>query len=343
MSMPAPVSILIIDDDELMREINGKLLRSNGYSVYESATGDQGVMVAREKRPDIILLDVELPDVSGMDVCVTLRRELVENDAMIALMSGIRLSPDDRSAGFESGADAFIAKPVGNRELLARVNSLERILDSRRALMQSVREREELVRTLHNRIKNDLYTVESFISLRQNGLDNAACVHMLDDLKHRVHSIAAIHESLYVSGNLVSVDSKLYLENLMGSFVSGQTDADRRIRVNVTVQSMPLDADLAIAVGMTATELVSNAITHAFPDDRAGSVSVEFFTRGNAMVLVVEDDGTGFPDATVEPPANALGLKIVSMLLERLGATLDRSSGKGTRYAVNFGNLGISA
>jgi len=122
--MPESTTVLIIDDDELIREINGKMLRSHGYEVFESATGDQGVVIARDKHPDIILLDVELPDVSGMDVCVTLRRELVENDAMIALMSGIRLAPDDRSSSFESGADAFIAKPVGNRELLARVNSL---------------------------------------------------------------------------------------------------------------------------------------------------------------------------------------------------------------------------
>jgi len=203
--------------------------------------------------------------------------------------------------------------------------------------MRSVHEREELVRKLHNRIKNDLFTVESFISLRQSGMTDRKCIHVLEDLKHRVHSIAAIHEGLYVSGNLVSVDSKVYLENLMGAFISGQDSVDRRIQLHVSAKSMPLDADLAIAIGMTATELVSNAMTHAFPGDRAGNVSVEFGSSGDFLVPVVEDDGAGFTADSAQPPANALGLKIVSMLLEPLGGTIERSQGKGTRYTVLFG------
>jgi len=334
--MPAPATVLIIDDDDLIREIQGTLLRSKGYEVFESATGDHGVQVARAKHPDIILLDVVLPDVSGLDVCVTLRRELVENDGMIALISGIKLSPDDRASGYESGADAFISKPVGNRELLARVQSLERILEGRRSLMRSVQEREALVRKLHNRIKNDLYTVESFISLRQQGMEDPSCLHVLEDLKHRVHSIAAIHEGLYFSGNLVNVDSGVYLENLMGAFVAGLGGDSARIRISVVAQSVPLDADLAIAIGMTATELVSNALAHAFPDNRKGSVTVEFYSCRPSHVLVVEDDGIGFPEGSAEPPDLALGLKIVSMLLDRFRGTLERSQGKGTRFEVVF-------
>lgn len=334
--MSAPATILIIDDDDLMREIHGTVLRNQGYEVFDAATGDQGVQMAREKHPDIILLDVVLPDVSGLDVCVTLRRELVENEGMIALISGIRLSPDDRASGYESGADAFIAKPVGNREFLARISSLERILESRRSIMRTVQERETLVRKLHNRIKNDLYTVESFISLRQQGMDDPACLHILEDLKHRVHSIAAIHEGLYFSGNLVNVDSMVYLENLMGAFIAGLRGDGAHIRISVAAQSVPLDADLAIAIGMTATELVSNALTHAFPGNRKGSVSVEFYSCDPSHVLVVEDDGIGFPPGSVEPPDTALGLKIVSMLLDRFSGTLQRSQGNGTRFEVVF-------
>jgi len=334
--MPQSVKVLIVDDDELMREANARFLRSNGYQVLESATGDQGVTTALEEQPDIILLDVVLPDTSGVDVCVTLRRELVENDAMIALMSAVKLSPEDRSSGFESGADAYIARPVGNRELLARVSALERIQYSRRQLRQAVHQREELVRKLHHRMKNDLYTVESFISLRQEAVSNPECSSILEDLKHRVHSIAAIHESLYQSGDLVNVDVAAYLENLMAAFNNDSVVSSGRVRIVTKMETMQLDADVAIVIGMTATELVANALIHAFPQGRTGTVHVELAKRESMIVMVVMDDGTGFEDEALEAHEGAMGLRIVSMLLEGQNGTLKRTCAQGTRYEITF-------
>jgi len=334
--MSAASTVLIIDDDDFLREANAHFLRAQGYEVLEAATGEQGVAQALASKPDIILLDVMLPDVSGVDVCVTLRRELVESESMIALASGVRNLPDDRSRALEVGADEFIPRPVGNRELLARVKALERIHDSRKALTVALKEREALMLSLHNRIKNDLYTVESLITLRESTIDNPAWATLLGDLRQRVHVIATVHETLYRSGGLNRVDARLYLADLVNSLAASGRFDTRRIELRADFEEVSLDANLAVVIGMALMELVGNALAHAFPDKAKGTVRIEFRKSGSDCVLRVEDDGVGFPPDYDESASSTLGLKLVTTLIGNLGGTIERSDGSGTRYRCVF-------
>ncbi len=120
-------SILIIDDDPMIRIATTRLLRAQGYAVDEAADGLTGIQHALEHRPQLILLDVNLPDMNGIEVCAQLKANPELDETFIVLISNSVTDSDSQSRGIESGADGYIARPIPNRELLARVQAFFRI------------------------------------------------------------------------------------------------------------------------------------------------------------------------------------------------------------------------
>ena len=121
----APAStatILIIEDEEALLLAMAHHLRREGYAVLTAARGDDGLRLAREREPDAIVLDLMLPGVDGMGVCRALRRGSRVPIIMVTALGG----EGDRIAGLDTGADDYLPKPFGMRELLARVRALLR-------------------------------------------------------------------------------------------------------------------------------------------------------------------------------------------------------------------------
>jgi len=118
----APARVLIVEDEETLLFTIAHNLRREGYSVITAARGDDALKLAREKLPDLIVLDLMLPGVDGMQVCRLLRRDTTVPIIMLTALGGER----DRVAGLDIGADDYITKPFGMRELIARIRALLR-------------------------------------------------------------------------------------------------------------------------------------------------------------------------------------------------------------------------
>jgi DNA-binding response OmpR family regulator len=117
-----PRKILIIDDEPKIVEICRDYLKAAGYEVIEAGTGPAGLAAARAEDPDLIVLDLMLPGMDGMDVCRTLRRE----SRTPIIMLTARVEETDKLKGLELGADDYITKPFSPRELVARVRTVLR-------------------------------------------------------------------------------------------------------------------------------------------------------------------------------------------------------------------------
>ncbi len=120
--------VLIVEDEPSLQETLAYNLERDGYEVLTAADGLEALRLARSQQPDLILLDIMLPGMNGIEVCRTLRREM----NVPILMLTARAEEIDRVVGLEVGADDYVSKPFGMRELLARVRAL-----LRRARMQS--------------------------------------------------------------------------------------------------------------------------------------------------------------------------------------------------------------
>lgn len=120
--LPRPLTVLVVDDEATLRETLAYNLRREGYGVLLAADGPTAVRLAYAERPALIILDVMLPGLSGLDVCRAVRRELTTP----ILMLSARDAELDRVLGLELGADDYLIKPFSLRELLARVHALLR-------------------------------------------------------------------------------------------------------------------------------------------------------------------------------------------------------------------------
>lgn len=119
--------ILIVDDEDDIRELLLAYLVKEGYQVIEASDGEQAVTAAREHAPDVVILDIMLPKMSGLDVLSTLRRE---SDVYVLMLTA-KTEEIDKLVGLNMGADDYLTKPFSPRELVARVNAALRRLTPR--------------------------------------------------------------------------------------------------------------------------------------------------------------------------------------------------------------------
>lgn len=137
--------ILLVDDDSSVRRIFSTCLRREGYEVLEADTGEQGLHLAQTRRPDLVLLDVGLPDISGVEVCRQIKGDPALKDVFVAFCSGEATSDDHKVSGLQTGADEYLVKPFGLQELLARVQTLLRLRNTAAALRASEEHHRRLI------------------------------------------------------------------------------------------------------------------------------------------------------------------------------------------------------
>jgi two-component sensor histidine kinase len=331
-----PTSILVVDDDEMTRTATVKLLKANHYEVSEARSGEECIQSSCADKPDIILLDVVMPDEDGFETCKRLINEIGQGESMVAMFSSFKQGEEDRARGFEAGADEYILKPIGNREFLARIRALERVQQGRVGLREKARLQESLMRQMHHRIKNNLTIIESLIDLKSADLVDNSSAQLMEDLRRRIHSIEALHDCLYRTGDVSEVDVRLYLEDLAANLSSLFHTDGRTTPILVDFPSIRIAMDTALPVGMIVTELVTNAIRFAFPGQRTGRVRISLEVLGKRATLTVDDDGIGLPlefDPTKSP---TLGFKLVLALAEQLGSKLELLPGSGTIIRFDF-------
>jgi two-component system, OmpR family, phosphate regulon response regulator PhoB len=134
--MPAPAAVpdrvLLVDDEPDLRQLVTFNLRDAGFEVDAVGSGQAGLALATRIRPAVVVLDLMLPDVSGMEVCRSLRADPVLADVAVLMLTA-RGDEYDRVLGFEVGADDYVVKPFSVRELVMRVRALARRTAERRA------------------------------------------------------------------------------------------------------------------------------------------------------------------------------------------------------------------
>lgn len=121
-----PVKILLVEDEEAIRKFTRINLEQEGWTIFEADSGEKGLEVAREEEPDLAILDLMLPGISGYEVCETLRQE---RPKMGIIMLTAKSQDVDRILGLEKGTDDYMIKPFNPHELVLRIKSLIRRLD----------------------------------------------------------------------------------------------------------------------------------------------------------------------------------------------------------------------
>ncbi|MFA6029081.1 MAG: response regulator transcription factor [Elusimicrobiota bacterium] len=138
--LPAPLrKILVVDDDRTIRGLISKYLTQNGYSVVHTDNGSEALVLVRESRPDLILVDAQMPGLDGHAVCRVLKKEAATTSTPVIIMSGSKIEERDVLAGFEGGADDYILKPFSLPVLRARIQAVLRRYAARAGMTERLR------------------------------------------------------------------------------------------------------------------------------------------------------------------------------------------------------------
>jgi len=132
--------ILVVDDDPDTLNGTAHLLEKVGYTVDRAASGEAALAAIAAQTPDLVLLDRDLGNLDGLEVCRRIKQTPAYADMLVVLVSASYTTTENQAEGLEAGADGYIARPVANRELLARVGVYVRILGLSRALRQQAAE-----------------------------------------------------------------------------------------------------------------------------------------------------------------------------------------------------------
>ncbi|HEX7705628.1 MAG TPA: response regulator, partial [Thermoanaerobaculia bacterium] len=150
-----PTRILVVDDDEAGLYIVSRLLRSQGFEVIEATRGQEAIELMESRGPDLVVLDVNLPDISGYDVCKAIRDDAEKTHLPVLMLSATSVTGEDRVRGLTRGADAYLTEPVDASELVAVINALLRmrraersVFELNRSLKSKVQELETIIDTL---------------------------------------------------------------------------------------------------------------------------------------------------------------------------------------------------
>jgi PAS domain S-box-containing protein len=188
---------------------------------------------------------------------------------------------------------------------------------------------------VHHRVKNNLQIISSLLNLQGGELEDPLTERRFRESQNRIRSMALIHELLYRSEDLTRIDFAEYLDQLVHHVVRSYGPAGQAVRSELSIEPEAMSLDCAIPCGLIVTELVANAIEHAFPEG-SGSVAVSFGTENGRHRLSVADDGVGFSQGFDPEQSDSLGLRLVSALAHQLGGELEVVGDAGTRFTITY-------
>ncbi len=266
--------------------------------------------------------------------------------AMVAAVSSTHRVWSDRELeivqmiGDRAWAQVIQVRLIREREFLVEelrtlTSELEsRVAERTRQLTASLRERDVLLQEVHHRVKNNLQVIASMISMQMRTLEPHERG-VLRECQNRVQTIALVHEKLYKSNDYASIPFAEYAEGLAASvFQAG--GASPNVTLSTEIAAVDLPVDKAIPCGLIINELIVNALKHAFPADRAGTIRVELArAEGNRVRLVVADDGQGM-EPSASKRSDSLGLRLVATLAQQLDGVLVTTEQPSMRVEVTF-------
>ena len=205
------------------------------------------------------------------------------------------------------------------------------------AIRASLEEKTVLLKEVHHRVKNNLQIVISLLRLQAVRTKNPEALDTFQETGNRIHSMALLHETLYRSQSLAHVNFADYIESLCSHLFRSHAQKATRIRLERRLQNVSMDLDRAVLCGLIVNELVTNALKHAFPENRSGRIAVELGTTPQEQILLkVTDDGVGLPWGMNLRQTKTLGHQLVFMLTEKLRGTMEVTRDHGTSFCITF-------
>ena len=201
---------------------------------------------------------------------------------------------------------------------------------------QALKEKEALIKEIHHRVKNNLQIVSSMLSLQMSKISDKNIQTILRDAQQRINSISLTHQMLYQKENITSISLGDYVENLTGQIEKTIFSGDIKLTTKIDSRERKINIDSAVPLGLLINEILTNAYKHAFSANEKGNVSVSLLDNTEECVLTIGDNGKGLPDNLESINKSSMGMELINILSEQLGANLKIERANGTTFIITI-------
>jgi len=316
----SPVYCYVISPDEVIIDINKAMLERVGYkkkeiigksllTFYTDASKQKAKRLLEKWKKTGELRNEELNIVSkdGAERTVLLSADVVRN-----------------------------AKGEIMNSILVQTEITER-KKAEQQIKNSLKEKETFLKETNHRVKNNLQIISSLLSLQLENVKNKEMVKILEGSQNRIRSIALIHEKFYQSEDYSKINITTYIESLVTQLYDPYKSTLKKVKIYTKIDTILLDMDSAISLGLIINELVSNSLRHAFPQDRKGEIKIELKSNvNNEYSLIISDNGIGIPEDIDFKNSKSLGLQLVNTLTNQLDGSIELEISKGTKITITF-------
>ena len=207
------------------------------------------------------------------------------------------------------------------------------------ALKSSIKEKEVLIREIHHRVKNNMQIISSLLNLQKQYVHDEEAGNVLLESQNRVKSMAMIHEKLYQTQNFSEINFGDYITSLVDDLFSSYGSYSRRIKKKMIFDEIMLGLETAIPCGLIISELVTNTLKYAFPNQMEGEFRIEMYEIDGFYHLIISDNGVGIPPNLNFEKTETLGLVLVDSLVNQLEGTVELERNGGTKFKIVFKEL----
>ncbi len=325
-----PPRVMIVDDTPQNIQVLGTTLRRENYQIYVAQNGVQALEMINEILPDLILLDVMMPELDGFDTCRRLKAEERTCDIPIIFLTA-KAETNDIVHGFELGAVDYVTKPFNATELLIRVRTQLELKSSRDEVQRISHERKELVHILCHDLANPMSTMLSILNMQ----DFFATFDEMRELlvsaaENGLNVIQLVREMQALDEHELELD---YL-NLSSMLIESERMLHNRFSDKQVALEKDIDSDLNVKVERTSfvnsvvNNLLTNALKFSYPDSII-HISCEVFDEKN-LVLRIQDTGIGMSEKLLQ------GLFDVRKTTSRRGTNGEQGTGFGMPLVEKF-------
>ena len=219
--------------------------------------------------------------------------------------------------------------------LLVAIEDVTQRRDAEREKDELFQQKEVLLQEMQHRVANSLQIIASILLLKARTVQSEEIRLHLQDAHQRVMSVATVQQQLQASGLKESIEIGPYLSKLCDSLAKSMVGERRPLSITVQSSSGRAVSSEVVSLGLIVTELLINALKHAFSSGEEGEILVSYEAQASGWRLSVSDNGSGAKEEGDEPPHIGLGTSIVEALAQQLNATVQKTSGpQGTTVTI---------
>lgn len=350
--------ILIVDDNPVNLQLLGNKLREENVDIAVAKDGEKAIKIAKSKLPQLILLDIMMPEMDGYEVCRTLKEDEDTKDIPIIFLTA-KVSSEDIIRGFNLGAVDYITKPFNPKELLSRVNTHLRLREYTNELSEKnqqlqtlMNEKNEFLGIAAHDLKNPIYSISMLAKVLRDEKDlsrdeidefTGDIVNTADKMLMLIKNLLDINaiEQGKITYTFETIDLSIVFNNIYDIYHELSNKKSINFHFENNAQSSEILTDL-IAIRQILDNMVSNAVKYT---PKGKNVFLKIYDNNDYLNIEIKDEGPGFTDEDItklwgkftrlsaqptgEEHSTGLGMSIVKKYADAIGAKVELNTQPG--------------